>query len=471
MRGVSREDRDGRRRDGRHAAANPCQPNPCTAANKTVCSASNGQAVCSCVAGYTPQGDGCQREPTPTCTGEHTLGDAYEPDECPALARPVSTSGASEAHTLTSALDEDWFRLAATSGTIYEVSALGDSGLAMRVDLYGADGTTQLASEADGSTGTSVAYKARATETLYARVLSATRASLGTYNVSFGELGTDDFPDTPAQVSTPSITPDGTARSGALQFLGDTDVVRVHLEAGRAYRFAAAWSSAVDAALRLELLGTDETTVVLSSESATPRFTLLVSTTGEYFLRVSERTGKQRASYTFTPTDLGPDDHPNTPAQATAAVAGTTYTASKLEYAEDLDVFSFQAEAGHIYQFFCDPQTHFTCDVAFVNEQGAAVKPAAPRPRASDVADELITAGTVYVRITAKAAFTDGGYQWMLKDLGKDDYGDVVESAFEVTARPPPRRPRSSSSPPTSTCSRSRCRRATSTRPPAPPPA
>lgn len=416
--------------------ANPCQPNPCTAPNKTDCSASNGQAVCSCVAGYTPQGDGCQREPTPTCAGEHTLGDAYEPDECPALARAVSTSGTSESHTLTSAVDEDWFRFAATSGTIYEVSALGDSGLAMRVDLYAADGTTQLASELGGSTGTDVAYKARATETVYARVLSATRASLGSYGVSFGELGTDDLPDTPAEVSTPSLTPDGAPHTGALQFLGDTDVVRVHLEAGRAYRFEAAWSSTLAAALKLELLDTDETTVVLSSESATPRFALLVSTTGEYFLRVSERSGKQRASYTFTPTDLGTDDHANTPGRATPVLSGTTYTASKLEYAEDLDVFSFQAEADHIYQFSCDPQTHFTCDVAFVNDQGAVWKPGSTASGVSYVADEFPTAGPVYVRVTSKSTFTNGGYQWVLKDLGKDDYGDVVESAFAVTALP-----------------------------------
>ncbi|MFL5351085.1 PPC domain-containing protein [Archangium sp.] len=416
--------------------ANPCQPNPCTAPNKTDCSVSNGKAVCACVAGYTPQGDGCQREPTPTCAGQHSLGDAFEPDECPALARMVSTSGPSEPHTLTSSADEDWFRLDATAGTIYEVSAFGDLGLAMRVDLYDADGTTQLASESAGASGTDVAYKARATGSLYARVLSADRASLGSYSVSFGELGTDDLPDTPAQVTTPSLTPDGTAHGGALQFLGDTDVVRVHLEAGHAYVFQAAWSTSLAAALRLELLDTDETTVVLSSESATPRFTTLVSTTGEYFLRVSERSGKQRASYTFTVTDLGIDDHPNTPAQATAVVAGTAYTASKLEYAEDLDVFSFQAEAGHIYQFFCDPQTHFTCDVAFVNEQGSVWKAGSTVSGVSYVANEFTTAGIVYARVTAKAAFADGGYQWVLKDLGKDDYGDVVESAFAVTPSP-----------------------------------
>jgi hypothetical protein len=122
---------------------NPCEPNPCTLPNKTDCSVSDGQAVCSCVAGYVPDGEACRPEQTVTCVGQHSTGDSFEPDECPALARPVGAGGTQdEEHTLSPSGDEDWFKLTAAEGHIYEAAATGAAGEQLHLDLYAADGTT-----------------------------------------------------------------------------------------------------------------------------------------------------------------------------------------------------------------------------------------------------------------------------------------------------------------------------------------
>ncbi|MCY1077946.1 PPC domain-containing protein [Archangium lansingense] len=420
---------------------NPCEPNPCTAPNKTVCSVSSGQAVCACNSGYFPVGDTCEQDPPPDCARRHSQGDAFEPDECPSLARPVDTLSAWESHTISAPSDEDWFRLSATSGNIYEVVAIGGSELRLRVDLYGADGTTVLASETGSELEMGLAYKARTTGNLFARIVSANRSTVGPYEVSFNHLGTDDLADEPAQATT-VMTPAQTPGSGMLQFNGDVDVVRMKLEgSGRTYRIEASWAATpTTALLRLELLGTDGTAVLASSESATTAsFIYRVATAGEYFLRLSERTGKRRESYSYTLTDLGIDADANTPAQATPATPSTTPTSSTLDYPGDLDVFSFQAQAGHIYQFTCDATVpsmpaHFTCDVAFVDAQGSVLKRGSTTLAGTQaVAAEFDTASTVYVRITTTGAFTDGGYKWLLTDLGVDDYGDILATATPVT--------------------------------------
>ncbi|QRK12236.1 hypothetical protein JQX13_20670 [Archangium violaceum] len=422
--------------------ANACVPNPCTAPNKTVCSVSGGTAVCSCNAGYIPDGEGCREESAPDCARRHTLGDAFEPDECPSLAHPVSTSDMPESHTMSSGTDEDWSRFTAAEGRIYGVSVLGDSELRLRVDLYGADGTTLLASEAGSREGTELAYKARTAGELFARIRSADRSSSGAYQVSFSDLGTDDFADEPAQAV--GVTLPGKMGSGALQFHGDVDVVRVRLEGGgHTYRFNSAWSWPTSGILRLELLGTDGASVLASGESTAPQFIFRVTTPGEYFLRLSETTGSRRASYDFSVVDLGVDDHANTPTQGTGISPSETFTDGELDYAEDEDVFTFEAQAHHVYQFECDSTapttpvtTRFPCRVSFVDTRGAVWRPGTTPAGKSAVGYEFDTASTVYVKLSSTAPFTDGVYKWRLRDLGGDDHGDTEDAATPVTASP-----------------------------------
>ncbi|HSP79111.1 MAG TPA: PPC domain-containing protein, partial [Myxococcaceae bacterium] len=226
---------------GRCEVPHPCQPNPCTTPNQSVCSVSpEGQAVCACDSGYLPDGQGCRLEPRLTCSGEHTSGDAFEPDECPRLARPFGTQGdQEEAHTLEPASDEDWFRFTASEGRLLEIDARGEPGTKLLLSLHSGDGAEVLASELSGQPSVRLLWKAPATGEFLLRLL-ASGPEGGAYRLSLANRGVDDFVDTPEEVSSTRST-DGQPVTGALQYGGDRDVLRFSLQAGRSYRFDGAW--------------------------------------------------------------------------------------------------------------------------------------------------------------------------------------------------------------------------------------
>ncbi|WP_224241928.1 pre-peptidase C-terminal domain-containing protein [Hyalangium gracile] len=418
---------------------NPCEPNPCTAPNKTDCSVANGQPVCACVSGYVPEGDGCRPEQTVTCVGQHTTGDSFEPDECPGLARAVGAGGMqNEAHTLSPAGDEDWFKLTAVAGHIYEAVATGAAGQRLHLDLYAADGTTVLASDHGGQATVSLLHKAAGAGELFFRVRAFASGETGAYSISISDVGVDDFADEPALATTLTAT-SGTAVPGELQFDGDRDVVKLPLSAGRSYRFEAAWSATSTASLQLELIAPDRTTVVVSSQQVAPGALTRITSGGDYYLRIQEPTGKLRAAYTFTFTDLGVDDHGDAPPESSPVVIGAPPANGGFERPDDVDLFSFQAQAGHIYAFTCNPSGGAVdCQVSLSDAAGNVL--------ASDnnggtgyLVHEYAQAGTYYFRLSSGKV---GTYTYRLEDLGFDDHGDTLATATPSTpaASPTPAR-------------------------------
>lgn len=421
------------RTDGGCAVPNACEPNPCTTPNKTDCSLSEGRAVCSCVTGYVPEGDGCRPEVTVSCAGQHSAGDTFEPDECPALARLVSTTGGQEElHSLSPVADEDWLRFSATAGHVYDVSATGAAGVKLHVDVYGADGTTPLTSDHSGREVVSLTYKAGATGNLFVRVRAHERTSVGNYSIVITGLGADDYPDEPSQATTVMV-PDGQQVPGALQFVGDRDVVRLRLEEGHAYRFEAAWTRSSPESLRLELLATDGAAVVASHEAEAPGFVSRVVTGGEYFLRLRATDASRRAAYTFTVTALGADDHGDTSAGSSPVSVGAPPASGGFERPGDVDVFSFQAEAGHIYVFTCNPGGGATdCFVSLSDGEGHVLA-TDNNGGTGSIARECTQAGPWYFRLSSS---TTGSYTYQLEDLGPDDHGDDLASATPLTPSP-----------------------------------
>jgi hypothetical protein len=410
----------------------PCNPNPCTTPNKTDCSVSGGLPVCSCVPGYVPEGEGCKPEPTVTCAGEHTTGDSFEPDECPALARAIGTSGAqNEPHTLSPAGDEDWFKIAGAAGHLYEISAAGAAGVRLDVDLYAADGTTVLASDHSGLETVGLIHKAAAAGDLFVRVRAFGGGAGGGYSISIGDLGVDDFADEPA-LATVLTAPSGTPASGAFQFGGDRDVVKIPLSAGRSYRFEAAWAAALStSALRLELIAPDRTTVVVSSEQVAPRVLTRITSSGDYYLRLQEPTKRVRAGYTFTFTDLGVDDHGDSPSESSPVVIGAPPASGGLERPGDADVFSFNALAGHIYAFTCNPTGGAADCLVSLSDEAGAVLATDTNGGTGYIVYEYAQAGTYYFRVSSGAV---GTYTYRLEDLGLDDHGDTRAMATAVTS-------------------------------------
>ncbi|WP_224367490.1 PPC domain-containing protein [Hyalangium versicolor] len=417
--------------DGVCVTPHPCEPNPCTTPNKTDCSVSNGQPVCSCVSGYVPEGEECRPEQPVTCSGQHSTGDSFEPDECPALARAVGAGGTqNEEHTLSPSADEDWFKLTAVAGHVYEAVATGVAGERLHLDLYAEDGSTVLASDHSGQATARLVHKAAGAGALFFRIRAFSSGETGTYRISLTDLGADDFADEPA-LATALTAPNGTPVSGSLQFDGDRDVVKVPLTAGHSYRFEAAWSAASTAALRLELIAPEQTTVRVSSEQVAPKLLTRITSAGDYYLRIQEPTGKLRASYTFTVTDLGVDDHGDAPPEASPVVIDGPPASGGSEQPDDIDIFTFQAQAGHIYAFTCNPSGGAVdCQVS-LSDVGGNVLATDNNGGTGYIVYEYTQAGTYYFRISLGAV---GSYTYRLEDLGVDNHGDTIDTATPINA-------------------------------------
>jgi hypothetical protein len=76
-------------------------------------------------------------------------GDAYEPDGSAATAKPITTDGVPQNHTINSTTDYDWMSFSAVSGMSYTMLTFGSTDVFMY--LYDTNGTTVIDSDDDGA--------------------------------------------------------------------------------------------------------------------------------------------------------------------------------------------------------------------------------------------------------------------------------------------------------------------------------
>ncbi|MFY0577589.1 hypothetical protein ACN28S_27625 [Cystobacter fuscus] len=77
-------------------------------------------------------------------------------------------------------------------------------------------------------------------------------------------------------------------------------------------------------------------------------------------------------TYTYRLEDLGFDDHGDTPSEATPVTPSSTSVGALLHATTDVDVFSFEAAAGHVYELACNTSA-FDCDLVLLNALGTVV--------------------------------------------------------------------------------------------------
>ena len=148
------------------------------------------------VGAYAPEGN-CS-----TYVGYYP-GDAYEPDDACAQARPVLTDGTVQVHTFHQQADADWVTFDAISGTTYLIEAQvpADSPADVALALYdGCDGPPQDGQDHAFSPGVRLEFQAPADGPLYLKLLNHDPAVYGpdvAYHLSARAL--DDAP-TPGAV-------------------------------------------------------------------------------------------------------------------------------------------------------------------------------------------------------------------------------------------------------------------------------
>ncbi|ATB40102.1 hypothetical protein CYFUS_005550 [Cystobacter fuscus] len=235
----------------------------------------------------------------------------------------------------------------------------------------------------------------------------------------------DDHGNTPAE-SSPVII-DAPPTGGAFESTEDVDVFSFQAQAGHIYAFTCnPGGGATDC--RVSLSDAAGQVLAVDNNGGTGFIVYEYPTAGTYFFRVSSG---QVGTYTYRLEDLGFDDHGDTPSEATPVTPSSTSVGAILHATTDVDVFSFEAAAGHIYELACNTSA-FDCDLVLLNALGTVVASDTTHTTYARVRVELNTPGTYFFRIQPGGS-TVGAYTYRLQDLGVDDHGDTLATATPIT--------------------------------------
>lgn len=294
--------------------------------------------------------------------------DAYEVDNTPAQAKPITVNGSVQTHNFHVANDQDWAIFPATGGLAYTIETLN---LGNRSDtylyLYGSNGTTLIASNDDGGGGLAsrITWTASASGNYYLRVRHYNSTVFGTgtnYNlrVTSSAVGADAYePDgSAAQAST--IAVNGSTQLHNFHVAGDNDWSRFSATAGVSYVIET-FNLGIGSDTYLYLYGTNGSTILVVNDDSggtlASRIEWVAPASGTYYARVrhySPSAFGPNTSYNLRVTSTGgggdvyePD---NTYLQArTITVDGNAQTNHNFHIAGDNDWARFSAVAGNNY--------------------------------------------------------------------------------------------------------------------------
>lgn len=204
--------------------------------------------------------------------------------------------------------------------------------------------------------------------------------AFGAYTLVVADVGVDDHADTPA-AATP-ITP-GTQATGVTQFPMDLDAFKLSVTPGHRYSVVctAAWN---DCLLRLAAISSTGSTTA-SGPFWEKKSILAEPNQTEEIITVD---AQDSLTYTLLVTDLGADDHPDTPALATTeiVIGGAPVTGSSELY--DPDVFFIDAVAGQVIRLTCTESLNSGCNLIMRPQNGSGLSTVSP-----NTAPEVVTSG------------------------------------------------------------------------------
>ncbi|MEW6434318.1 MAG: PPC domain-containing protein [Myxococcota bacterium] len=373
-------------RQGTCMQSDPCQPNPCTEPHQGVCTAGADAGVsCACDPGYQPGASGCERIPPPTCTGQHTTGDTYEPDECPALAKDI-LSGVPQSHTVDPVGDVDFVKLSVDAGAVVRLEET--SAFSASLTLYGTDGVTALQT---ASAPDRIVRKLPTAGTYFLRVRAASSSATGSTTIAFDDLGFDDQADAETGANTLNAATGGAVLTGAFEYPTEWDVLAVPVQAGHVYRFEE--SSSTDVYVRLAQGGT----TLVATQDTPEAFQWRAAASGTVFFGIRHYSSGATGPWTMTVTEVGLDDHGDARTSATTVTLGAAATSGALQFIGDVDYFGFTAASGSLaFQVV----TTGSVDVQVQNASGGVV---ASGTGPGTLTFSVPSAGDYYVRISRAA--------------------------------------------------------------------
>ncbi|MBL8918802.1 MAG: hypothetical protein JNJ54_08095 [Myxococcaceae bacterium] len=386
----------------------PCQPNPCSRPNEGVCMAGADAGVtCSCNPGYQPAANGCELPLPPTCANQHTSGDSFEPDECPALAKPI-VPGVPQAHTFAPAGDVDFVTFTADAGAVVRFDESGP--IASSLTLLDSDGVTPLLSNQTDL----LMRKVPRAGAYFVQVRAPTPTTTGATTFLL-TLSLDDHADDRAGAAPlmPAASP-GTSLTGRFDFPGDLDCLAVPVTANRIY----ALEETTGTDVYLQVL-TATGTYLPSTDAELLRFRS--TTTETLFFCARAAVTSSLASWTLRATDEGADDHPNTAPGAVTLPPAPPPGASvsgRFEYAFDADCVSVPVLANRVFTF--EETTATDVYLWVLTDTGTFIS----QTDSEALRFETSTAQTLHFCTRAYSSSSLASWTLRVTDHGADDHAD-----------------------------------------------
>ncbi|QSQ22006.1 hypothetical protein JY651_43835 [Pyxidicoccus parkwayensis] len=247
--------------------------------------------------------------------------------------------------------------------------------------------------------------------------VSSDGGAAGSYTYQLVDMGLDDFSNGPdsASVREPSEVPFKVTST----FLGDDDVVRVDAVAGHAYRFGCELPS-LDSGVTLRLLNS-EGRGVDSVEGLgvrnKPQLDLKAAKSGPWFVEVSPKYGQPPMTFDCKLTDLGLDDHGDTPDSATPMTVDVPISV-RMHSDKDVDELVFTADALHRYALRQQPAV--PVNIQFFDDAGRRLGAIAPN---SYLPVLVSGAGAYHLRVTPSGMNgQDVPFELTVVDVAMDDH-------------------------------------------------
>lgn len=275
--------------------------------------------------------------------------------DTPATATPVvigvTTSGSIEV-----AGDNDFFSFTAPANSYLRIETFnllpldtGGDSCDTVIALYASDGTTILAeddqsgSEQDAS---KILWPNSTTQTLYLEIYHFYSTGTGKYNfiIEANELPSDDHGNTADSTATPLVL-NASSTLGEVELPGDVDFFRFSLAQGIFYDLETSELSDESDTL-LAFFDTNGQTILVTDdqsgrETNASRIVMKAPSSGVFYARVSQFASSGLGEYRIAIREEGP---------AVAIVPDGTKVAGTLSEAGDIDVYSLDAAARHLYR-------------------------------------------------------------------------------------------------------------------------
>jgi hypothetical protein len=329
----------------------------------------------------------------------------------------------------------DWYRLEISAGTTVIVQLLdslkgGGSfnilGTMASLTVVDAGGQVIAENLSGPRGGLAVSWTAPTSATYY--LLANHGGGVGgTYTMEATLAPADAIP---ASSATTAVLDPGSAIAGSFDTAGDSDWYRFAVEAGQHYSFGSSLDGAsayIDAITLRDASGALLANVGYPFE---PAFT------GHIYVSVD---GYQAGTYRLVSKVLQDDYSANL--SAPGQLAAGAVLQGEIQYAYDVDRFSFAVEAGHYYTLRLTPgsddlgrlsaQLRNHQDIAFGSNVGSG------QPGAVEVGFVAHATGTYHIEINHDGMRNGGKtyspYSIGLVHGGKDDYTDHAASAAAIT--------------------------------------